>query len=177
MKAKQNTGTAGRTQTPSITHIPNSEFPFRAPIHFPPLSPPAWFTPFPILVQSITIYSFSSTYLVPLPAGLASTSLSAIFQPFKYPTPALRYVAKPNHPRYGTRAQPATGSTLCGRQGSQLLRFRRGSFGGKEEVRKDLLPPDISQIPCRSSQGNDVNGGFDGPLGDEEERHPEEIEA
>jgi hypothetical protein len=39
VKAKKNTGTTGRTQTPSITHIPNSEFPFRAPIPFPPISP------------------------------------------------------------------------------------------------------------------------------------------
>jgi hypothetical protein len=39
------------------------------------------------------------------------------------------------------------------------------------------LAPDVGQVAGDAGQGNDVDGGFDGSLGDEEERHPEEVEA
>ena len=39
------------------------------------------------------------------------------------------------------------------------------------------LAPDVGEVAGDAGQGDDVDGGFDGTLGDEEERHPEEVEA
>jgi hypothetical protein len=39
------------------------------------------------------------------------------------------------------------------------------------------LAPDVGEVAGDAGQGDDVDGGFDGALGDEEERHPEEVEA
>ena len=39
------------------------------------------------------------------------------------------------------------------------------------------MAPDIGQVAGYAGEGDDVDGGFDGSLGDEEEGHPEEVEA
>jgi hypothetical protein len=39
------------------------------------------------------------------------------------------------------------------------------------------LAPDVGEVAGDAGQSDDVDGGFDGALGDEEERHPEEVEA
>lgn len=39
------------------------------------------------------------------------------------------------------------------------------------------MAPDVGEIAGDAGQGDDVDGGFDGTLGDEEEGHPEEVKA
>ena len=66
-----------------------------------------------LLLDLVSIY-FSLTYLASTPEPLsvgALVSLSAKDQLLRYPVPALRYVAKLNHPRYGAMHQAETGST------------------------------------------------------------------
>ena len=39
------------------------------------------------------------------------------------------------------------------------------------------MSPDVSQVASNSSQSHNINSSLNGSLGDEEERHPDQIEA